>query len=137
MSLKAYPGKNHIVLVEDEDSIRDFMETILSNKGYKILGFSSPKEAIKKLTEKSHAIDLVISDVVMPELHGPQFIKKLKKYYPNIKVLFISGYGEDSFSLEYGEDRKFEFLPKPFTTQEIVSKVKAILSEENGGSERS
>jgi two-component system cell cycle sensor histidine kinase/response regulator CckA len=74
-------------------------------------------------------IDLVITDVMMPELNGPTFITQLQKHYGNLRVVFVSGYGEDAFTAEYGTRRDFYFVAKPFTMKQLLLKVKEILKK--------
>jgi two-component system, cell cycle sensor histidine kinase and response regulator CckA len=74
-------------------------------------------------------IDLVISDVVMPEMDGPTLLKHLRKANPSIKIIFISGYAEDAFRNNLDEDETFTFLPKPFSLKKLAGAVKEALDE--------
>ena len=120
-------GNGVIVLIEDEDSVRLFAKSVLENKGYDVIQFSSAKEALENKEKYIKDARLIISDVVMPELTGPAFIKEIKKDRPRVKVLFMSGYGEEAFAEEYGSRRNFHFIPKPFSLKELANKVKEVL----------
>jgi two-component system cell cycle sensor histidine kinase/response regulator CckA len=123
-----YFGKGLIILVEDEEAVRVFAKHVLTSKGYEVLEFSSPilaLEEIKKLGAKK--INLIISDVVMPGMSGPHLISEVQNIYPDIKVIFISGYGEEAFTEAYGQERNFNFLPKPFTLKDLLLKVSKVL----------
>ncbi len=122
-----YSGKGVIVLVEDEEAVRLFAKNVLISKGYDVIEFNSAKSALEQLRADIHRIDLIISDVMMPEMTGPAFISELSKIKPNINVIFVSGYGEEAFSEEYGEKRDFHFIPKPFSLKQLVAKVKEVI----------
>lgn len=120
-------GKGIIALIEDEESIRLFAKSALTNKGYEVIEFSSAKQALENIKPYLDKIDLIISDVMMPEMSGPALIKEIRKMRPSMKIIFISGYGEEAFTKEYGESRDFDFIPKPFTLKQLASKVKEVI----------
>ncbi|WP_421781011.1 PAS domain S-box protein [Kiloniella litopenaei] len=122
-------GRGNILLVEDEDAVRSFSARALENKGYKVLEANSGEAALEILQEEGgEVIDLVITDVVMPKMDGPTLIKKLYETHPDLKVIFISGYTEDSFRKTLDVDSAIEFLPKPFSLKQLASKVKDVLA---------
>lgn len=122
-------GDAKILLVEDEAPVRMFAAHALANKGYKIIEASNGKEAMKIMDLQGKDIDIIISDVIMPDINGPSLISEIQKKHPTVKVIFISGYAEEAFSDAYGveSDNDFNFLSKPFTLQQLVSKVKEVL----------
>lgn len=132
---KAQPEKNFdiakgcIALIEDEDSVRLFTKNVLVSRGYEVIEYSSAKEAYGKMDEFIDNIDLIVSDVMMPEMNGPTLITEVKKRRPAIKVIFISGYAEEAFTEEYGADRDFNFLPKPFSLKQLLDKVREVLAQ--------
>ena len=73
-------------------------------------------------------VDLVVSDVVMPEMDGPTLLGELRKLYPDLKVIFVSGYAEDAFKKNLPEGEDFNFLPKPFSLRQLVETVKQVLA---------
>jgi two-component system, cell cycle sensor histidine kinase and response regulator CckA len=85
-------------------------------------------EALEELERQGGQVDLVVSDVVMPEMDGPTLMKELKKRDPGIKIIFVSGYAEDTFDRSLPDHRQFEFLAKPFTLKQLVTKVKETMA---------
>lgn len=124
-------GKETILLVEDEVPVRIFSAKALTNKGYTVLEAESGEAALKVVAERGKDIDVIITDVIMPGMNGPTMVEEVAKHYPGIKVVFISGYAEDAFVKTYGTERKFNFLPKPFTLKQLASKVKEVVEKED------
>ena len=120
-------GTAHILLVEDEDAVRTFSSRALGNKGYRVLEAPSGKAALDLIEEKKPALELLITDVVMPEMDGPTLAKIIRQKMPGIKIIFISGYAEDKFKEQLGEE--VYFLPKPFTLKQLAAKVKEVLEK--------
>lgn len=124
-------GRATVLLVEDETPVRIFAARALRNKGYEVLEADSGENAIEVFSEHAGAIDIIISDVMMPGINGPKMIESLYKNHSermkDIQVVFISGYAEDAFIDTYGDARSFNFLPKPFTLKQLASKVKEVL----------
>ena len=85
-------------------------------------------EAIEALDEKNGAVDLVVSDVVMPEMDGPTLLKEMRGRNPDLKIIFVSGYAEDAFEKSLPENEQFAFLPKPFTLTQLVAAVKETMT---------
>jgi two-component system cell cycle sensor histidine kinase/response regulator CckA len=122
-------GKGTVMLVEDEDAVRIFAARALRNKGYEVLEANGGELALDILGRHEGEIDLLISDVVMPQMDGPTLIKKVRTERPDLKVIFISGYAESAFREHLDEGADYELLPKPFSLQELASKVKEVLEE--------
>jgi two-component system cell cycle sensor histidine kinase/response regulator CckA len=122
-------GKGTVLLVEDETPVRIFSNSALTGKGYTVLEAENAEVALKIVKDKGEEIDIIITDVVMPGMSGPDMVKTISKDYPDIKVVFISGYGEDAFIESFGEERKFHFLSKPYTLKQLATKVKEVLEE--------
>ena len=125
-------GRATVLLVEDETPVRIFAARALRNKGYEVLEADSGENALEVFTNHASAIDVIITDVVMPGMNGPKMVQALTNNYAekmkNTKVVFISGYAEDAFADSYGmESREFNFLPKPFTLKQLASKVKEVM----------
>lgn len=123
-------GTGTILLVEGEDAVRAFASRALSTRGYTVLEAANAKIALDIVDERGDELDLVISDVVMPNMDGPTMAKKVRESYPGIKVIFISGYTEDAFEDELDRPDDFVFLPKPFSLKQLASKVKEVLKGE-------
>ena len=119
-------GKCTILLVEDETPVRIFAARALRNKGYTILEADCAETAIELMQQHGTQVEVIITDVIMPGMNGPTMIDKLTPHYPHVKVVFISGYAEDVFVNNYGTERSFNFLAKPFTLKQLASKVKDV-----------
>jgi two-component system cell cycle sensor histidine kinase/response regulator CckA len=114
-------------LVEDEDAVRRFGVRALQNKGYKVLEARDGEDALQMLKSNDGKVDLVITDVMMPGVDGPTLIRRVRETHPGLKVIFISGYAEDSFRKRLGEGEQVHFLPKPFSLQQLAGKVKEVM----------
>ncbi|HVY12377.1 MAG TPA: ATP-binding protein, partial [Alphaproteobacteria bacterium] len=123
-------GAGTILLVEDEDAVRVFGARALRNKGYNVLEARGGEEAIRIMDEQKDKIDLLISDVVMPQMDGPTLVRKITAKMPELKVIFISGYTEDRFREQLKEGEVVHFLPKPFSLKQLAAKVKEVLTGE-------
>lgn len=121
-------GAGTILLVEDEEAVRAFASRALASRGYTVLQADSGETALVQLEAHEGEIDLVISDVVMPEMDGPTLLKELRKRNATMKVIFISGYAEDAFKKNLDENEVFGFLPKPFSLKQLAAAVKETLS---------
>ena len=120
-------GQGTILLVEDEEGLRALNARGLTSRGYTVLEASNGVEAIEVLEKQGH-VDLVVSDVVMPEMDGPTLLKELRRRDPNVKVIFVSGYAEEAFQKNLPEQEPYQFLAKPFTLKQLVSKVKETMA---------
>ena len=121
-------GSSRILLVEDEDAVRTFSARALSNKGYEVMDAPGGEEALQILANKKFVPEVLVTDVMMPGMDGTTLAKHVKEKYPEIKIIFISGYAEDKFKEHLGAD--VWFLPKPFTLKQLATKVKEVLGEE-------
>jgi two-component system cell cycle sensor histidine kinase/response regulator CckA len=120
-------GQGTILLVEDEDPVRAVNARALTARGYTVLEAASGVEALLVIEQRGEAVDLVVSDVVMPEMDGPTLLGELRKLYPDLKVIFVSGYAEDAFRKNLPEGEEFNFLPKPFSLRQLVEIVKQVM----------
>ena len=118
-------GTATILLVEDEDAVRMFSSRALSNKGYEVLEADCGESALDVIEDYDGKIDLLITDVIMPEMDGPTLAKKILETHEGLPVIFVSGYTEEKFKEELGENA--HFLPKPFTLEQLAKKVKDVL----------
>src|SRR5262249_49838373 len=122
-------GKGIILLVEDEDAVRTFAARALTNRGYTILEASNGEAALEILRAETRTVDLVISDVMMPNMDGPSLAREIRRLKPGLRMLFISGYAEEAFKKSLENMDHFEFLAKPFTLKQLAAKVKEIMQE--------
>ncbi len=121
-------GQGTILLVEDEEGLRSLNARGLRSRGYSVIEASNGIEAMEALDEKNGAVDLVVSDVVMPEMDGPTLLKEMRGRNPDLKIIFVSGYAEDAFEKSLPENQQFAFLPKPFTLSQLVAAVKETMT---------
>lgn len=128
-------GTATILLVEDEAAVRMGGVRALQSRGYTVLEAENGLEALDVIDEHNGAVDLVVSDVVMPEMDGPTLLGELRKKYPTIKFVFVSGYAKDAFAKNLPDDAVFGFLSKPFTLKQLAMKVKEMLSDSDIGKE--
>jgi len=119
------PVKGRILIADDEEPFRRYVTRVLRSEGYEVAEAADGLEALKCL-EGGARVDLVISDLIMPELGGVGLAKEVRKKFPELKVLFISGYVDSVDSIS--EDLGYEafFLRKPFTPDELMEAVKAL-----------
>jgi two-component system cell cycle sensor histidine kinase/response regulator CckA len=120
-------GSATVLLVEDEDAVRSFAARALATRGYKVLEAASGVQALDVMSEHGGDVDIVVSDVVMPEMDGPTLLKHLRRTNPQIKIIFVSGYAEEAFRNNLDESEKFTFLPKPFSLKKLAAAVKETL----------
>jgi two-component system cell cycle sensor histidine kinase/response regulator CckA len=121
-------GQGTILLVEDEEGLRSLNARGLRSRGYTVIEASNGIEALEALEQKDGAIDLVVSDVVMPEMDGPTLLRAMRARNPDLKIIFVSGYAEDAFAKSLEENEKFDFLAKPFALSALVTKVKETMA---------
>jgi two-component system cell cycle sensor histidine kinase/response regulator CckA len=118
-------GHGTILLVEDEEAVRAFGARALTSRGYTVLEAASGVEALEVVEKAGGKIDLIVSDVVMPEMDGPTMFGELRKRGLKCRVIFVSGYAEEAFAKNLPEGEDFGFMPKPFTLKQLIEAVKA------------
>jgi two-component system cell cycle sensor histidine kinase/response regulator CckA len=118
-------GTGTILLVEDEDMVRVVAERALTRQGYTVLT-AEHGEAALELLASSERPDLLISDVVMPTMDGPTMVRHARERYPDLPILFMSGYAEEQLRDSINIDNA-HFLPKPFSVQELAEAAKRAL----------
>jgi two-component system cell cycle sensor histidine kinase/response regulator CckA len=118
---RAPRGTETILLVEDEDPVRRVVETMLKRHGYQVLASASSKDAIAAADRHRGAIDLLITDIMMPGMSGRKMAECLSAHRPDMKVLYVSGYGDAQ------AESDSHFLQKPFSTEELATKIRELL----------
>ncbi|UIJ43830.1 response regulator [Sphingomonas cannabina] len=130
-SSKAKPGdtwgSGTILLVEDEDMVRAVAERALTRQGYQVVTAENGEAALELLAQMESAPDLLISDVVMPTMDGPTMVRRARERYPNLAILFMSGYAEEQLRRSIDIDR-VAFLPKPFSVQQLAEAARDVLA---------
>jgi CheY-like chemotaxis protein len=120
-------GTETIMLVEDEVNVRLVARKFLQKQGYTVLEAGHPKEALEVCERDDHAIDLLITDVIMPDMSGRELAEQLTRKYPHLKVLYISGYANEALN-QYGViGSGIAFLEKPFSSESLALKVRQTL----------
>ena len=125
---KDLTGSGRVLLVEDEDFVRSFAVRALTRLGYEVLEASTGVEALEVMAANNDYVDIVVSDVVMPEMDGPTLLKELRQRNPDLKIIFVSGYPNEAFETALDANEAFAFLPKPFSMPQLAAKVKEELA---------
>ncbi len=120
-------GEGVILLVEDEAPVRAFASRALRMRGYTVLEAENAEVALETLEDQDLKIDIFVTDVIMPGLDGPTWVKRAIKTRPDVKVVFVSGYAEDDFSDHQSKIPNSVFLAKPFSLKELTNTVQKQL----------
>jgi two-component system cell cycle sensor histidine kinase/response regulator CckA len=116
-------GEGVVLLVEDEAPVRAFASRALRLRGYTVLEAENAEEALKALEDPNLSVDVFVTDVVMPGMDGPSWVRQALVARPNVKVIFVSGYAEDALSENQSRIPNSVFLPKPFSLNDLAATV--------------
>ncbi len=122
-----FSGNESILLVEDEDNVRTFTKKAIESYGYSVLTASNGRLALELIKKKNYKFDLIITDLIMPELNGRDLIKKVKKTVPNINVIYISGYTDNQILNNGMLENGVNFIQKPFSPTVLASHIRKTL----------
>ncbi|MBX3278067.1 MAG: response regulator [Acidobacteria bacterium] len=125
------PANRTVLLVEDDEYVRNFTSAVLKQFGYAVLQASNGPEALKISAEYAQPIDLLLTDVIMPKMGGRELAARITRQRPETRVLFVSGYTEDALSPEGSLDPGLEFLPKPYTPRDLAERVRTVIEKPN------
>ena len=117
-------GNETILLVEDEEEVRGFSARALRKRGYKVYEAGTGVEALEVMEELNGRVDLVVSDVMMPEMDGPTMGRAMRRANPDMRIIFVSGFAQDVLD----EEDDFIFMPKPYGLKQLAEKVKEVLA---------
>jgi two-component system cell cycle sensor histidine kinase/response regulator CckA len=127
VSLPSLRGDERILLVEDEPQVRRFTKTLLEKHGYSVFDSGDGTEALAMLKTLDGSVDLVVTDLVMPGMDGRQLRERIRREYPKLPTLFISGYSPDYLREQTGLEQPAEVVGKPFTSVELLRKIRSLL----------
>jgi CheY-like chemotaxis protein len=125
-------GSERVLVVEDQDGVREVVCEILSRRGYKVVAARNAQEAQQLSRELSDPFDLIITDVIMPEMGGRELAAAIASEHPEIKVLFMSGYTDRSGRSNEEWTSQQAFIQKPFTASALLHKVREVLNKAKG-----
>jgi two-component system, cell cycle sensor histidine kinase and response regulator CckA len=120
-------GTETILLVEDEEAVRAFARTVLERNGYRVLEAAGGIDALARVATRERQVDLLVTDVVMPQMSGTELARSLIRISPSVKVLYVSGYTGNAILHGAVLDKGEDFLQKPFSSQELLAKVRELL----------
>jgi two-component system, cell cycle sensor histidine kinase and response regulator CckA len=126
-SAKEFDEASTIMLVEDDDSVRNFATRALRERGYRVIEATNGESALDIIEDLSNRPAMMIVDVVMPRMGGPLLAGKVRQIYPDMKIIFVSGYTLTSFSDWLPGEPKINFLPKPFSLKQLMKIVKEVM----------
>ncbi len=121
-------GDESILLVEDDDSIRDLLRRVLEEKGYRVITCSDGQEALAISQRHDGPIDLLLTDVIMPGLSGPRVARILREKYPSVHVVFMSGYSDDELARYDAPEGHLKFFQKPFCMDSLLREIRMLLN---------
>ena len=122
------PGRGTILLVEDEEGIRVMLSELLTGLGYTVLPAGNGVEAVDIATRHSGAIDLVVTDMVMPEMSGQELGRNLAKLRPDLRILYMSAFASNIYSPSALANALADFISKPFDLEDFVGKVRELMA---------
>ena len=120
-------GQETVLLVEDDASVCELVRTVLTSQGYTVLAARQPQEAETICGEHGHCVDILLTDVIMPGMSGPELAKKIAESNSHIRVLYMSGYIDDSLLRQEIQEQGTAYLQKPFSPLSLAKKVREVL----------
>jgi CheY-like chemotaxis protein len=121
-------GTETILLCEDEEAVRGVAQRILERYGYRVLVASDPTDALRIADAEGQAIDLLLTDVVMPQMSGVVLAERITSRWPHIEVLYVSGYTDGTVLAHGVPEHGVSFLQKPFTSEQLTRKLRSVFS---------
>lgn len=123
-------GQETILLVEDDSQLRNMTKTILERYGYQVMEAENGKSALDLFKERQKPVQLLITDVIMPGMNGKVLAEYMQSLQPGVKVLFMSGYTNNTIAHHWVLDSSFPFIEKPFTSDSLLRRLRSLLDEE-------
>jgi CheY-like chemotaxis protein len=125
-------GRETVLVVEDESAIRVFVAQVLRNQGYNVVEATGSGEAFLLAEKFPKEIDLLLTDVIMPAMNGPELAERLAAIHPEMKVLYMSGYPDETIARHGVLKKGVNFLQKPFTIEDLLASLRKVLDQEAG-----
>ena len=125
-------GSERVLLVEDDEAVRDFTRMALDDLGYTVYEACNGKEALDFLEHDQIGLDLLITDLIMPEMNGKELAERVAERYPNLPILFTSGYIDDHIVRMGALEKGIQFIKKPFSIQALAQKVREVIDQARG-----
>lgn len=122
-----------MLVAEDDDLVRKLVVRVLARAGYSVVGVATASEAARLAQEAPRSIDLLLTDVVLPDLRGPELFEAVRQGQPDVRVIFMSGYPEEVAERVPGAPLPGPFLRKPFDPPELVRAIGEVLAREPTG----
>jgi two-component system, cell cycle sensor histidine kinase and response regulator CckA len=122
-------GRRRVLVAEDDDIVRGMLERLLSELGYEVWAARHGQEALDLALQSGRPFDLVITDVRMPRMGGPELGRRLEERWPGLPVLYISGYDTESSAGAETAHRRYAFMRKPFDPDELARRVARLLGD--------
>jgi two-component system, cell cycle sensor histidine kinase and response regulator CckA len=125
---REHPGSGRrILVVDDERAIRDLLETMLRRRHFEVVGALAPAAALPWIADESHEVDLLITDVSMPDIDGTELAEQLRSRKPDLPVIFISGYSDLETARKTASGPRDRFLAKPFKLNDLFTAIEALI----------
>jgi len=122
-------GHENVLVAEDEGGIRRFIAQALEFHGYRVFAAENGREALRILMDSAQPIDIVVSDIVMPDMGGRELAERIAVEFPSVPILFISGYAKDLDVRRWVKASRVDFLPKPFSATDLAKKLREVLDQ--------
>jgi DNA-binding NtrC family response regulator len=122
-------GSETVLVVEDEAALRNLTVHVLKSKGYRVLATDNAASSLTLARQYEGKIDLLLTDVVMPDLTGPDLVSEIKKVRPDLKVLYMSGYSSNTMVEQGVLGSDSTLIVKPFSTHELLCKMRAVIDQ--------
>ncbi len=129
----SYASSGAVLVVDDELEIRKLVTAILTNAGYSVFQADSGESALRMFNKHANEITLLLSDVVAPGISGPMLADQLLELHPHLKILFMSGFNASMVVRRFVVERGFPLLPKPFTSERLVTAIQQTIGPARRG----
>jgi DNA-binding NtrC family response regulator len=124
------PPRDVILLVEDDHAVRDLVQSMLERNGYEVHSFADPRSALAYTHTRGGGFDLVLTDVVLPDMSGRVLLNRILELQPDAPVLYMSGYSRENIESHAVLPPDAWFLPKPFTSRQLLATIHRVLGDD-------